>query len=223
MDNTQNRAITVTTILLAILTGIYVVLTGYMVLEMKKQTKQTRKSYQESLKPYLQFELDSLQFHNSPFDGHPSRSMTGNIRIRNEGNTPAKVILVGLDILPFSEFEVNVRDSLLYADSTFNKFIDMEWRFSKYIPAHHSIWYVSVWEDVPSKSKPDGTFFVHVLILYQDTFGVYHDIYCVFKITVDWKNQEAGKYPPTYSFYEYDRNEIKKIFTKGKLVREGQF
>jgi hypothetical protein len=209
-----HRILILSNILLVIFTGIYVVLSFYSIQQNRDQISILRKSFQESSKPIIKFKISNLKFEPSIYDDQHSLDMFGNITIKNVGNSHAKMILLGMDILPKDVAEINIRDSLLLGNVTSMNFDGISGRISKFIPSKDSIFMVGKWEDIYSKVEKSGNFFIHCHALYESSFNTYHENYTIFKVREDIQNKKYDLViPPIYYFYDLEKSQFDNIMS----------
>lgn len=193
-----------TPVMVLVVTCVYVALTFYMLREMKEQTTLTRSSYQETLRAFLALELSHGQFI-----GARPEAVTADVKMKNKQSTLAEVIHLVSEVYEFGMDRVSVRDSLLDTCATFPACLDiLSGRFSKYIPPEDSFSYAQTWKLEESRVGADGTFFLHLLVLYRDVFGSYRDTYCTFKLNT---NRNVRYIYPVYDCYDYSQKEAQKV------------
>lgn len=205
-----DKALVYANIALVSVTLFYVIITGCILYQTTKQTNIIRNGYVESLKPFLLPEIDSLSFTPIKRNKKSSLDISFLIRIKNEGQSHAKINFFGVDLLPLNKDMFNVRDSLK-AFSKHNVFQKSSTNLSEYIPSHNSIYYIRAIQNIGNKISDDKTY-LHIMIIYRDAFGNYHDTYSIYKIFIDTKTYRSHYYPPIYDFHDYTENEIKKIY-----------
>ena len=212
------KALTIANIALAFFTLVYVVLTLNMLSEMKHQNELSRRNLQETLRAHLLITLDSIHLHPQPFSNHPSNTLTAQVRVENNGNTPGQIQFVSVDAFTLSGLQLDIRDSLLRKDNSNFDFSYDESNVSRFVPPHSSINYVAVIEDISGRIKPDGRTFVHYLIFYTDVFQSYHDVYSVTKLDIDFLRRGIAYYPPAYSFHDYSPEETETLVQNTKTA-----
>lgn len=212
------KVLTIANVFLTVFTFAYVLLTFNMVSEMKQQNELARRNLQESLRPHLLMKLDSIKYHLRPSGGQPANTLSAQVVIQNNGNTPAEIQFTSLDAFPYSRLEANARDSILSSPLDSTSISEETGSISKYIPPHGSLSFIAVIQDISGRIRHDRTFYIHYMIIFSDAFGSLRDVYSVTRCDIDYAKREIGAYPPAYSFHDYTESEKANILHKSEVV-----
>jgi hypothetical protein len=142
------------------------------------------------------------------------------LTIENTGPTCAEIVTFIRDGRLANSGQEDIRDSLLTEKERdkYHRFASGD-MLSRFVPPKATLSYPVVVNARYNVLEPTRDLYEHVLIIYRDTFGNYHDIYSVWKIRFDTKGKAVRDKGIKYDYHEYTPNEIKRILGKENMHR----
>lgn len=194
-----------------------------------RQTKMIEFNQQASLRCYMDHSFaqgDSINFgcDTTTIDGlfvAKPVMMNGFFRLVNKGKTNAYIEMIKISVIPEDKHEVNIRsDSLLNQNEDYIRCWNLEKRFSKLLPASKEVMYWFETNVDRCQHKAAGYIYIHVIVLYKDIYGRYHDIYYVYKWIYKTGDHKTNwrRYSPMFGAYDYSDNEMRIVLGKRRIV-----
>lgn len=215
------------TLILAMLTAIYIILTMNIVREARKQTDVLIESSRHVQRAYIDAAIDKLTFKNLRFPRkYPIGKLNGIVKfsLRNIGKTPAFVIfyMVHIDSLSFAQLDLH--DSVICAKIKTKKPIE---EFPLTFDPEHEHRFGLHFDGLLTTNQ--GNIYAHLYILYEDVFKKYHGFYSVTQWVIDTAREDYFEYPSITRRHIFSDEELDRIeplfprFDETSVVRSMTF
>lgn len=204
---------------LAVITMLYVIITWRISCGSDKQTMIIEKTSRIALRAYVYIDVDIPDLDSQRYlMKFPMHGLRGRVKytIRNEGQTPAHILLRSDEVRSLTVPRFDIRD-------TFLRFLQGKARVkTDTIP--YGAGFIGSGRSYPTgisfgslSTNDSGNFYVHVYYVYADVFNDYHDVYIIAPCGLDTSQKAVYKFPPGVTMRTFSRKQANAIRSKLNL------